>query len=155
MYDGTEWQHFNKERGGLPSDQINSLQVLVTSSGSFGGRTTGTGGSLFMGTPSEGVGNIDIDGMLSVTAVTGLKKESTGKLQVYPNPVNSQITLLLSGAKGNNFISIHDITGRNWYHGDHSGSESVQISVSNLKPGVYIAQWKNELGVQRKKFIKQ
>lgn len=65
MYNGTAWQHFNKDNG-LPSNQINTLQTLVTSSGSVGSRTKNSGGTLWLGTVAEGVSKIDIDGFLAL-----------------------------------------------------------------------------------------
>ena len=69
MYNGEAWQHFNKDNG-LPSNQVNALQVLVTSSGSIAGRADGTsGGQLWLGLSSVGVIELDIDAFLKETEV--------------------------------------------------------------------------------------
>ena len=161
MYDGSKWQHFNKENGGLPSDQVNSLQVLITSSGSTGGRTSASRttagkkpGALFLGTPNEGVIQIEIENLLEKhNVVTGIKSLQEKSLQLYPNPAINTITIDRQFSDGNTRITIYDLTGRTWYSADHTGEEQTEIFIGNLKPGVYIAQLKTTLGIQHLRFI--
>jgi ligand-binding sensor domain-containing protein len=156
VYDGSEWQHFTKEFGGLPSDQINSLQVLITSGGNVGGRISATdsAGSLFLGTLSDGVGQIDISSLLN-NRITGVKKKEDLAFKLFPNPADDQIQLIGAFDKSINFIIIYDVNGYVWYSADHSGESIIKLNTSNLKSGSYILQWNSVNGIQRDRFLKQ
>lgn len=155
VYDGDEWQHFNKEFGGLPADQINSLQVLITSAGGIGGRVKAeiAAGSLFMGTINNGVGQIDIETLLN-NRITSIKVEEEENFRLYPNPSNDELFLTGAFDKTENIVSIYDLNGVILYQADHTGEKIVRINISNLKSGLYIVQWSKSTGYQKNKFIK-
>jgi hypothetical protein len=157
VYDGEKWLNFNKEFGGLPSDQINSLQVLITSAGNVGGRIQAedTAGSLFMGTESDGVGQIDIASLLKnrITSIEDRKENLAFKL--YPNPTENQIHLTGAFDNKENFIIIYDVIGNVLYEADHTGEQIIKINTAFLKPGTFIVQWNSVNGIQRNRFIKK
>ncbi len=168
MYDGTKWQNFNKHNG-LPSDQINSLQVLVTSGGGNGGRTKTTGGTLWLGTPGDGVSSLNIDGFLGLTVTTppvdppvtppstttGLADENGG-IVLYPIPADESVFLRLNKpSAAETTLTVMDVTGRAWNSQVAKVENTIELSVSALKPGIYFIQWKDDTGVHRERFVKR
>lgn len=157
VYNGEIWQHFNKEFGGLPSDQINSLQVLVTSAGNVGGRIKGekVAGSLFMGTESDGVGQIDIASLLKnrITSIESRKEELA--LKLYPNPTEDQVYLMGAFDPIANLIIVYDLIGNILYEADHTGDKIININTTQFKSGTYIVQWNSVNGIQKNRFIKR
>jgi len=130
--------------------------VLITSAGNVGGRikATDSAGSLFLGTLSDGVGQIDISSLLN-NRITGVKKKEDLAFKLFPNPADDQIQLIGAFDKSINFIIIYDVNGYVWYSADHSGESIIKLNTSNLKSGSYILQWNSVNGIQRDRFLKQ
>jgi hypothetical protein len=71
------------------------------------------------------------------------KNNRLNKLNVYPNPANSQITLNISVHDNNvNFYTISSITGEVLKSGSFQGKSKI-ISIENLNSGMYLLEVKS------------
>lgn len=75
-------------------------------------------------------------------------------INIYPNPVGSELHLSLNNAINSGKLSIVDITGKVMITKNIEQSTST-INVSTLPQGIYLLQFSNETHTQHVKFIKQ
>ncbi|NQW27412.1 MAG: T9SS type A sorting domain-containing protein [Flammeovirgaceae bacterium] len=161
MYNGEAWQHFNKDNG-LPSNQVNALQVLVTSSGSIAGRADGTsGGQLWLGLSSVGVIELDIDAFLKETEVEdeitlGVEENILANgVVLFPNPTQDQINLSWDGLNTASEVQLINLSGQVIYRAKiEKGNNETSINIEHLKAGIYMIQWNSQNTSQKLKFIK-
>ena len=86
--------------------------------------------------------------------ITALAPESSGKISVYPNPVEDY--LMVSGLTGNDFeSSLTDMTGRTFSIRLEKQNDVHTADVKSLTSGLYIARIRQGNGVQQIKFIKK
>jgi hypothetical protein len=140
----------------------------VTSSGTVGGRTKASSGTLWLGTVTEGVTRLDIDGFFKLTATppvvpptppeTTVGIEETGnetKAMLYPNPSDNVVHLQLEKVPQHELlVSISDVTGRVW-HRQSITEQNTGLPAAQLTPGMYIIQWRDENGIQTRKFMRR
>ena len=161
MYNGEAWQHFNKDNG-LPSNLVNALQVLVTSSGSIAGRADGTsGGKLWLGLSSVGVIELDIDAFLKETEVEdeitlGVEENILANgVVLFPNPTQDQINLSWDGLNTASEVQLINLSGQVIYRAKiEKGNNETSINIEHLKAGIYMIQWNSQNTSQKLKFIK-
>lgn len=84
-----------------------------------------------------------------------LNEDEPLTLKITGNPVRSQLNYAVSSTSGKGSVTIADINGRKLYNGTFVSGENNTLSVSQLKPGMYMLMVEN--GVERKtvKFIKE
>ncbi|MDR0802113.1 T9SS type A sorting domain-containing protein [Fluviicola sp.] len=71
-----------------------------------------------------------------ITSVLGVNKNENKEISVYPNPVNSLLTINAAGYDTDLSIRITDVLGKVVY--DEIQSPFAKIDVSNFKNGVYL-----------------
>lgn len=71
---------------------------------------------------------------------------------VYPSPANERISIHLNGDDTMEAISIHDATGRQVYYSADVMPEHMEIDISALPPGFYVASARTTSGNVVKKF---
>ena len=84
----------------------------------------------------------------------GFITEGNNVKSVYPNPAKSTITVELTEFNGNTSISILDVTGRT-IDAVNTVNITNNVSVSDLKDGVYFIQIITDDSIDRVKFIKK
>lgn len=77
------------------------------------------------------------------SAITGLPKDSTNPVKVYPNPFNTSLSIALDANTLVDYITIRDLTGKiiyiekwNWADGEHQLSSSI----ATLSSGIYFLE---------------
>jgi hypothetical protein len=80
----------------------------------------------------------------------GLEEKESINFNIYPNPSSEEISISSSTFKGNEKISILDVSGKELIH-----SHLTTIDVSKLNSGVYFIQVENESSKSQQKFIKK
>ena len=70
--------------------------------------------------------------------------DNASEYKVYPNPVAGQLNIEAPTELGSYQISIRDIQGRQVYHSKENGGQLIQISTSELNPGIYMIELTNE-----------
>ncbi len=77
------------------------------------------------------------------------------QLTVIPNPADYEITVIDEEVDENTVISIFDVTGKliKLIHPSYGPKTSIKISVSELKPGLYILNRQNSMNSQSASFI--
>ena len=103
------------------------------------------------------------DGTVSYTSIIALgsgNNEVLNASQIYPNPVNSSFSIALdSKQKGFATINVYDVFGRlvkSSTNDVHGGVTQYEISVDDLKYGVYFVEVLNSFNevISKQKFIK-
>lgn len=74
---------------------------------------------------------------------------------IQPNPVNDVFNITAKNGATLNKVQVIDINGRVVSETNVSGSESVQVNVSDLTAGVYFVKAQSDLGVGTSKIIKK
>lgn len=107
--------------------------------------------------PTYGVGidNISIQGIRTGVDLSHLEPS----VNLFPNPADRQISLHLEGLKGEQLnLRILDLQGRSVYERTLSGgamNQALDLSLENLRNGVYVLVVQNEYHTFTKKLIKQ
>jgi len=145
----------------------------------------GTGCATISGTPTE-VGTfemtINITAVVLVTLVPGfpptplnvdesfdgyriivldegsasLEKIEKSSLTLYPNPLNTQLTLSnLKDFNGVSVVHILNLEGKVLQSADANGSEILVLNTAALAAGVYIVEVQHADGIERKRIIKE
>jgi len=81
---------------------------------------------------------------------TGISKEHSSSVRTYPNPVKDLVTVEME--KGNNELSLYDISGRMIYR--TLASQKAQIDMKQEGKGLYILKIVNENGTKVIKIVK-
>jgi hypothetical protein len=89
--------------------------------------------ALMVGT---GTGLYTHTGMIVVTGTESISLVE-GRIQVFPNPVNDQFTIVLDNYQDVEGISLWDIQGKVVMHRTNPNTPRVEISREGLKSGVY------------------
>lgn len=137
----------NIEKIELPNKIAGNYKVIVTYNGTLQGNSqdyslivSGAGGQM---PPTDGVASVEnliLDG-----------------LNIYPNPVNSQLNIdgdleILENAK----VEVFELSGKRIQDVDlNFNSNNATINVSALKPGMYILSISKEGAKQSYKFVKK
>lgn len=103
---------------------------------------------------------MDFDGRYEFSPLTTARIELSRNLSVYPNPGSSTSTTLHISTELLEMatIGIFSIDGKKVYelHADlNAGENLVDLSIANLKPGVYFARMTQENEVLQTKFVIQ
>jgi ELWxxDGT repeat protein len=81
--------------------------------------------------------------------------DSKFSVKLYPNPVNSLATLMISGASPETSISITDMKGNLIWQGRYVGVSIMNLPAEKLASGVYIITVKSGLDNKIIKMVKQ
>ena len=103
---------------------------------------------------------VDIDGRFKYSGVLSVKLNGpVTNLEVYPNPVHDQLSVLFSSANENKIaLRINDVNGHQMYYQTFiSGNASnlQNINVSRFATGIYFVQMITDKEIKTVKFIKQ
>ncbi|MDG1914556.1 MAG: T9SS type A sorting domain-containing protein [Crocinitomix sp.] len=85
-----------------------------------------------------------------VDAQVGIGEEDSETLQIYPNPVQDNLTIQLEGTF--NYV-VYSLDGKLVFPGQSVNQEI--LSVDSLEDGTYMIEIRNENGVTRRPFVKQ
>jgi hypothetical protein len=86
---------------------------------------------------------------------TGLRNDSAGNIELYPNPASDQVFLNPGPKYGNLRISLYDFNGLTILRGNYKASGLISIDIHHCKPGVYAVEIvNNEQTYVRKLVIK-
>lgn len=91
---------------------------------------------------------------------TGIYEQATlSQIELYPNPVSTELTVRLKTLNNKTVVVIRDILGVTIKEIDWksqvNGSDEMRIKVDELLPGVYFLQMISGGTIQCKKFVKQ
>jgi UTP-glucose-1-phosphate uridylyltransferase len=93
---------------------------------------------------------------LSDVRVVQFKGFGDAPLVAYPNPTRSQVTILLGDDVSQGEYTITDFVGKQWMADIvRAGSKSVELDLSNLPSGVYIATLNSEGNNKHVRIVKQ
>lgn len=88
---------------------------------------------------------------VTVQSCAGLEEETFGDFELYPNPVNQELTLNFGELKGIQSVSILDLSGRVI----SNTGVATTIDVNSLESGKYFLMIGHEGGASVKAFVKQ
>ena len=92
-------------------------------------------------------------GILKASA-TNIEESVSSDFQVYPNPANAHLTLLLSNNSSKMEIEIYNLLGEKQISLQVTEQQTT-IDIANLAAGVYMIELRSENKISRQKFIKQ
>lgn len=95
---------------------------------------------------------VDYDGKYEYSGTTLLKVEKKGKLKLYPNPAENQVTITSSFEGGT--ISVHSVTGAQMIFMQQSGKAVDVIDISQLSRGHYYIVLSFKDQIQTKQLVK-
>jgi hypothetical protein len=135
-YDGTDWTFYNSTNSELPNDNVTGLALDAD-------------GKIWISTNGGGIGILEPQ----VTSITNMESNN---ISIFPNPVESSITLTHTETLENGKLSIYDINGRNIFSSVINGKNKT-INCSALKQGQYIIKLydANQNLIESKSFIKK
>ncbi len=86
---------------------------------------------------------VDIEDITLNEMPTSVEERNSAEVNLYPNPVVSQLTVNLGTLENNATISLIDLSGVTLYESTVMSNESHQIDVENLASGMYYLKVKN------------
>jgi hypothetical protein len=98
---------------------------------------------------AKGVQPVEIP--ITQAVFTHASRVVKNNFQVYPNPASEAITI--SGLTGSYKAVLHDLTGKTMLHAD--AEATAPLSLSGLKPGIYILKLITSEGVIKTKVVKR
>lgn len=88
----------------------------------------------------------------------GLEKNTIENIHIFPNPVQTNLTIFIAGAHQSFQLKIADITGKMVFERMIQSNElnaHLQIDLSHVNPGIYFVDMTNESGSFVQKIIKK
>ena len=96
---------------------------------------------------------VGIDGSITYSNSLLVEKETNKGISIYPNPINSHLSIAGLGGKSN--LKITNTEGKKVFE-QSTTANNLTISLSGLKAGVYFLSFTDELGsIKVKRFIKE
>ena len=96
---------------------------------------------------------VGIDGSITYSNSLLVEKETNKGISIYPNPINSHLSIAGLGGKSN--LKITNTEGKKVFE-QSTTANNLTIILSGLKAGVYFLSATDELGsVKIKRFIKE
>lgn len=95
---------------------------------------------------------VDIDGNFKYSAVLKINFVGAQKLEVFPNPANSVLTI--NGINNNELVKLISSDGKLLLQKRASG-QSMTMDISTLSPGLYILQYFDGRNIQNQKVVKE
>lgn len=92
---------------------------------------------------------------MATTSVKDAKKQQSNFVQYYPNPATQQLNLKIEQPKNGIRVSIYNLTGQLLQTLTQGATGLVQVDISALPAGTYIAEVSMNGQVQQSKFVKQ
>lgn len=135
------WYHITTDEG-LPTNNITSIQTLITSGGESAGRTSLSGSAeIWLGIDEDGIARTTTEKLLSLATQPPLEVEK-GELftfHVFPNPSAEYITIDVGEQIQNYQFEILSLQGQKLY-GQSSKTPDTKISVPvrHLRNGIYV-----------------
>ncbi len=98
----------------------------------------------------------DIDGKISNSNIISLRIINTDQwtVQIYSNPVQGNLNVMLSGIKTQAILSIHNLEGKEVYKRQIENQNGLFSIPLNVQSGVYILRVSSENQTQTIKFVK-
>jgi cephalosporin-C deacetylase len=96
---------------------------------------------------------IDENNAFNYSKTIALKRNKNVVINLFPNPINKELTIKLSESVGNFDIKIYDILGRVWFSKQLNQLDNT-LNINDLPKGNYFIDIKNETFFIVKKFIK-
>lgn len=99
----------------------------------------------------------DIDGNSTYSNIIELTINNNNQwnVQLYSNPVQGQLKLMLTGVIGNTSLLINDMSGRIIYNSQLQNQNGLVTIPINLPPGVYVLKVMANNGEKAIKFVKE
>ena len=96
---------------------------------------------------------VGVDGSITYSNSLLVEKETNKGISIYPNPINSHLSIAGLGGKSN--LKITNTEGKKVFE-QSTTANNLTISLSGLKAGVYFLSATDELGsIKTKRFIKE
>ncbi len=141
------------DMGGTWTDDNNAGGLV---NGILHPQTTAPGTYNFTYTVDNGTCNDNAVVTVTVDGCAGLDENNAAALEVYPNPVNSTLTIANINIDGNATISLVDLQGKVVYNNTVSNlNGNFQIDMSNFENGVYFVRVTTDNTNQEIKVVKQ
>ncbi|MBS2099460.1 autotransporter-associated beta strand repeat-containing protein [Carboxylicivirga linearis] len=90
--------------------------------------------------PGEGLEWYFEDGVLHVTASTGINNTDLSEIEVYPNPVSDNLHIDLNDEYDVVEVKINTMSGREVLSSKHKKVNEISLPVSHLKAGFYLME---------------
>ena len=98
--------------------------------------------------------DLDAVGVINASGVGIEKHKRSLEINIFPNPVSSELRVRSSEFKGKTVLKIRDLLG-NEIRSFELYSVSSELDISDLNPGIYFVSIENETGKSITKLIKE
>ncbi|MDA3911756.1 MAG: T9SS type A sorting domain-containing protein [Bacteroidales bacterium] len=122
-YDGTDWTFYTSADSGLPDDDVTGLGLDAD-------------GNIWISTNGGGIAILEPE-------TTFNESLDCTEMNIYPNPVESTLNLMLQEIPLNAEVAIYDINGREMFS-THITEKNQKIDCRSLNSGQYIIKLVNE-----------
>lgn len=99
--------------------------------------------------------NADGSKLYSNVVTAEVKNGNTFKLNVFPNPASTEVSVNVSDVIGNGRIELTDITGRILTTKSIESGATISLSLNGLANGIYIIKYQDDANVQTVKINKK
>ncbi|UOQ77560.1 T9SS type A sorting domain-containing protein [Hymenobacter sp. 5516J-16] len=97
----------------------------------------------------------DLDGTVQYSAVVTVAPGASATLTAYPNPFTTELQVQLPAAPAAT-LRLLDLTGRSVYSALVPAAQTLlTLTPPDLRPGVYLLEWRSGNQVQRTRLVKQ
>lgn len=97
----------------------------------------------------------DVDVHCCSCSEQGVKEEGNSEgISVYPNPATKELTIELKNIKAKS-IKVINMLGEVVINNEKAGVGKMEVDVGNLAKGIYFVVVEGELGILRRKFVKE
>ena len=121
------------------------------------------GGYIMAGTILAAAGDVtfsygDVDWWLvKLSKAVGISDISSGDFQIlsYPNPATDMVTISISGAKSDYYMSVFNMQGVQVIQKQviHAQQDNIQLDFSSFSKGIYIIRLENQEFVKTEKIV--
>lgn len=141
------------DMGGTWSDVDNAGGLF---NGIFDATGIAAGTYNFMYTVSNGTCSDSANVAVTVDECLGVNENENASLEVYPNPVNTTLTIANINVDGNATISLVDMQGKVVYNNTVSNlNGNFQLDMSNFESGIYVVRLTTDKANQEIRVVKQ
>ena len=134
---------------------FNKIGVVISNNNISGSRYSYVDAHPLSGNNYYRLKSVDIDGKFSYSNIDEVTFTQSNELIVYPNPAKDVITIE-NNLKGNNLnIFITDLAGRKISQIIRPNNSVLQLSVANLKTGLYILKITDGISSITQKLVKE
>ncbi|MEQ8627345.1 two-component regulator propeller domain-containing protein [Ekhidna sp.] len=138
---GGVWYHLTSDEG-LPTNNITSIQTLITSGGESAGRGSESGSNdIWLGINEDGIARTTTEKLLALATQPPLEVEKVelSALRVFPNPSAEYITIDMGKQIKNYQFEIISLQGQKLYgQSSQTADTKISVPVRHLRSGIYV-----------------